>query len=99
MFLLDRGNIEAVIWVLVLLGIVAYTRNRMLASAILWALAASMKIFPGLLFLLFLARRKYRMFALAVTATVAFAVLALAGIGPTIRQAALRQLKKRAISA
>jgi hypothetical protein len=59
----------------------------MLLSAILWALAASMKINAGLLFPLFLAKRKYRMFAIAVTATVAFTVLALAGVGPTIRQA------------
>lgn len=36
-FLLDRGNIEVVIWTLVLLGIVVYTRNRMFTSAILWA--------------------------------------------------------------
>ena len=93
MFLLDRGNIEAVIWVLVLLGIAAYTRNRFPASAIFWAIAASMKIFPGLLFVLFLAKRKYRTFALAAAATITFAVLALAGIGPTIRQAAVDSSK------
>ncbi len=87
LFLIFRGNIEAVMWVLVLLGIVAYARNRMLTSAILWALAASMKITPGLLFVLFLARRKYRMFAIAIAVTVAFSILALAGVGPTIRQA------------
>jgi glycosyl transferase family 87 len=86
-FLISRGNIEAVMWVLVLLGIVAFTRNRMLISAILWALAASMKIVPGLLCLLFLARRKYRIFAIAVALTVAFSVLGLAGVGPTISQA------------
>ena len=86
-YLIIRGNIEAVIWVLILLGIVAYTRNRMLTSAILWALATSMKIAPGLLFALFLAKRKYRMFAIAIAVTVAFSVLALAGVGPTIRQA------------
>lgn len=86
--LIDRGNIEAVIWVLVLLGIVAYTRDRILTSAILWALATSMKITSGLLFVLFLAKRKYGMFVLAIVATVAFSVLALAGVGPTIRQAA-----------
>ena len=47
-----------------------------------------MKIFPRLLFLLFLAKRRYWMFVLAVAATATFTVLALAGIGPTIRQAA-----------
>jgi hypothetical protein len=86
-YLIIRGNIEAVIWVLILLGIVAYTRNRMLTSAILWALATSMKIAPGLLFALFLAKRRYRIFAIAIAVTVAFSVLALAGVGPTIRQA------------
>ena len=88
LFLLDRANIEAVIWVLILLGIVGFTRNRMLSPAVLLGLAASMKIFPGLLFLLFLAKRKYGAFALAIAATALFSILALAGIGPSIRQAA-----------
>ncbi len=87
-FLVDRGNIEGVIWVLILLGAVAYIRNRTVISAIVWGLAASMKIFPGLLFALFLARRKFGTFAVGVAATVAFSLLALAGIGPTIHQAA-----------
>jgi hypothetical protein len=87
-FLIDRGNIEAVIWLLILLGVVAFARNRMLISAILWSLAASMKIFPGLLFVLFLARRKFGTFVVALAATAAFSLLALAGIGPTIHQAA-----------
>ena len=88
LFLLDRANIEAVIWVLILLSIVAYTRNRMLIAALLLGLATSMKIFPGLLFLLFLAKRKYGAFALAIAATAVFSIAALAGIGPSIRQAA-----------
>jgi hypothetical protein len=95
-FLLDRGNIEAVIWALVLLGIVAYTRNRMFTSAILWALAASMKIFPCLLFAMFLARRKYRVFGFAIAATAMLTLLALAGVGPTIHQAALASSKSTA---
>jgi hypothetical protein len=65
----------------------------MLTSAILWGLAAAMKIFPGLLFVLFLARRKYGIFAVAIASTLVFSVLALAGIGPTIRQAALDSKK------
>jgi hypothetical protein len=95
-FLVDRGNIEAVIWLLVLLGVVAFARNRMLVSAILWSLAASMKIFPGLLFVLFLARRKFGTFVVAIAATAAFSLLALGGIGPTIHQAALESSKSAA---
>jgi hypothetical protein len=95
-FLIDRGNIEAVIWVLILLGVVAFTRKRMLPSAILWSIAASMKIFPGLLFMLFIARRKFGTFVVAIAATAAFSLLALAGIGPTIRQAAAESSKSAA---
>ena len=69
---------------LILLGVVAFTRNRMLMSAIVWGLAASMKVFPGLLFVLFVARRKFGAFAVAMAATAAFSLLAMAGIGPTI---------------
>src|SRR5262249_4391455 len=87
LYLIIRGNIEAVIWVLVLLGTIAYTRNRMLISAILWAVATSMKIIPGLLFLLFLAKRKYRIFAIAITVTAVVSIRALAGRGPYFRQA------------
>jgi hypothetical protein len=87
-FLIDRGNIEAFIWLLIVLGIVAFTRNRMLVAAIAWGLAASMKVFPGLLFVLFLVRRKFGTFVVAIAATAAFSILALAGIGPTIHEAA-----------
>jgi hypothetical protein len=91
--LLDRGNIEAVIWVFVLLGVVAYTRNKMYTSAILWAVAGSMKIFPTLLFAMFLAKRKYRVFGFAIGAIAALTLLALAGVGPSLRQAALDSSK------
>jgi Glycosyltransferase family 87 len=86
-FLIDRGNIEAIVWLLVLLGTYFYTKNRMAAAAILLAAAASMKIFPGLLFLLFLAKRKYGAFALAVVATGLITLGTLKGVGPTVHQA------------
>ena len=88
LFLLDRANIEAVLWVLILLGVVAFTRNRLATAAILWSVAASMKIYPALLCVLFLAKRKYWIFGLAVASTALISVLALAGVGPTIQQAA-----------
>jgi Glycosyltransferase family 87 len=94
--LLDRGNIETVIWIPVLLGVVAYSRNRLVTSAVLWSIAASMKIFPALLFVLFLSKRKYGTFALAIAATAIFTVLALAGVGPTIMQAASDSSKSAA---
>jgi hypothetical protein len=62
-------------------------------SAIVWGLAASMKLFPGLLFVLFLARRRFGAFAVGIAATATFSLLALAGIGPTIHQASLDSSK------
>jgi Glycosyltransferase family 87 len=88
LFLIDRGNIEAVVWLLTLLGIVAYVKDWMKSAALFLALAASMKIYPGLFFLLFLAKRRYWTFGLAVVATLTTYVLALAGVGPTIAKAA-----------
>jgi glycosyl transferase family 87 len=88
LLLLDRANIEAFIWVLVLLGLAAFARNQPMIAAILWAIAASMKVFPALLFVLFLARRRYGIFAAAIGLTALFMILALAGVGPSIHQAA-----------
>jgi hypothetical protein len=87
--LLDRGNIEAVMWVLVLLGLLAYLRQRFLVSAILWAAVAAMKISPGILFALFLRRRRYWMFFIGLAVTAGFTLISLFQVGPTIRQAFL----------
>jgi hypothetical protein len=55
-----------------------------------------MKIFPFLLFAMFLVRRKYRAFGFAIAATATITLLALAGVGPTIRQAAVDSSKSSA---
>jgi hypothetical protein len=61
-FLLDRGNIEGLIWVVLALGLASFAAGRYWLSAFLIGAAASMKPFPGVLLLLLLARRKYREF-------------------------------------
>lgn len=85
-FLLDRGNLEGVLWILILAGVWAYARNKPLAAAVLLGLAASFKIFPALLFTLFLARRDYRNFVVAIASAVLFFCLALAGFGSNFQQ-------------
>jgi hypothetical protein len=87
LFLLDRGNIEVFVWLLVLLGLVSFVRNWKYAAAVLFALAACMKIYPALFLLLFLPRKQYRAAALGVALTAALTVLALAAVGPTIPRA------------
>jgi hypothetical protein len=83
----DRANIEVFLWLFVLLGVISYLRNWKYAAAILFALAASMKIYPALFFLLFLPRRQYKAFALGIIATATFSLAALAAVGPTISTA------------
>jgi hypothetical protein len=89
LFLLDRGNLEGLIWFLVMLGVWLFYKKSYYGSAIVLALAASMKIFPALLFLLFIAKKKYAVFAVASLTVVVVTVLSLAGVGPTLKQAVL----------
>jgi hypothetical protein len=86
-FLLDRGNIEVFLWLFVLLGLVCYVRNWKYAAAFFFALAACMKIYPALYFLLFLPRRQYKAAAVGVLLTAGFSLAALAAVGPTVPQA------------
>jgi hypothetical protein len=80
-FLLQRANIELVLWMLVALGLLAYTRGWPYAAAILFGLAAACKLYPIFLVGLFL-RRKQDLpifltgivtFLLAMGASIAFA--------------------------
>lgn len=86
-FLLDRGNIEVFIWLFVLAGLVSFVREWKYLAAFFFALAACMKIYPAIFFLLFLARRQYKAAVLGIALTVGFSVAALAAVGPTIPQA------------
>jgi hypothetical protein len=87
MFLLDRGNIEVFLWLFVVAGLVSFVRDWKYTAAFFFALAACMKIYPALYFLLFLPRRQYKAAALGCVLTAGFSVAALAVVGPTVAQA------------
>ncbi len=79
-FLLDRANIEGLVWIATSLGLVFFVRRRYSSAALLLALAASMKIFSGVLLLLFLAKKQYPLLpqmylVYGVVVGVAFAVI------------------------
>ena len=59
-FLIDRGNIEMVNWVLIAVGVTTYWHKRWYAAAALFGIAASFKIFPLMLLKLLVSARKYR---------------------------------------
>jgi hypothetical protein len=87
MFLLDRGNIEGLAWILVLAGLLAFIREKHLLAGSLFAVAAAMKIVPGLFLLLLIPKRRYKELVAATTVGVGVTLASLAVIGPSIGQA------------
>ncbi len=81
--LLQRGNIELLLWIFASCGIWAYLRHRDNAAAVLWALAGATKLYPLIFLLLLLPRRQYRAFALGVAAFVTVSVLSMWYLGPS----------------
>jgi len=85
--LVHEGNVELAVWILTATGVWAYlkdSRGGDDAAAVLWGLAAAMKLFPAVLLILFLPRGRWRAFALGVAAFAAATVLALWWLGPTM---------------
>jgi Glycosyltransferase family 87 len=84
MFVFERANMEGFIWAVLALGLTAFVARHHKTAGVLFALAASMKLFPGLLLLLLLARRRYKEFAASVAAVAVFVVAGLWFLGPSI---------------
>jgi hypothetical protein len=82
--LVHQGNIELVLWIFAAAGVWAFLRGHGDAAAVLWGLAAAMKLFPVVLLLLLLPRRRYRAFAVGVGTFVAATVGSLWWLGPTV---------------
>jgi hypothetical protein len=82
--LLQRGNIELFVWIFTAVGAWAFLRGRDDAAAVLWGLAAAVKLYPIVLLALLLPRRRWRAFALGVTSFVGVTLASLMWLGPTI---------------
>ena len=85
--LVVQGNIEIFLWIFAAAGTWAYLRDRDDAAAIFWGLAAASKLFPAILLVLLLARRKFRAFAIGMFVFVAISALSAAYLGPDIATA------------
>ncbi len=83
-FLLDRANIEGLVWITTVVASFVFVRRHFTASAILFGIAAGMKIFPGALLLLFLVNRRYRELTIGVVSAFLCNLAALAIAGPDI---------------
>lgn len=82
-FMIERGNIELVVCILVFLGFFFYLRRRHNLAATLLGVAASIKIFPVIFFGILLHRRRYGALALAVGVAIVSDIFATWFAGPT----------------
>jgi hypothetical protein len=82
--LVVQGNIEIFLWIFAAVGVWAYLRDHDDVAAVLWGLAAASKLYPLVLLMLFLPRRKSRAFSVGVVVFVAVSVLSLLYLGPDL---------------
>jgi hypothetical protein len=87
-FLIQRGNIEFLVWFIGSLGVWLFFAGRTNASAVLIGVAASLKLYPFIFLGLFLPRRKYGGFFLGIASFAIVTVASMYAIGPTIAAAA-----------
>ena len=66
LFVFERANMEGIVWVVLALGLTAFVARHHKTAGVLFALAASMKLYPGVLLLLLVARKRYRELAISV---------------------------------
>ena len=88
-FLIQRANIEIVLWIIIALGILAYRKNIAIPTAILFGLAASVKLYPIFLLGLFLKRKRdLPAFVIGLLTAILSLAAAIAYAGPTFSVAA-----------
>ncbi len=83
-FLLERGNFEVFVWLLVAAGLAAFLKDWKYAAAIFFALAICAKIYPALFLLLFIPRRQYWPILLSCVTVVVVFLASLAGAGTPV---------------
>jgi hypothetical protein len=86
-YLLDTGNIEGMVVMLLGLGVLAVLRGWAWTGAVLIAFAGAMKIYPILLLALLFSKRRYNPLAGGIALAMGFTVGSLAILGPGIRSA------------
>ena len=80
--MVHQGNVEVVLWIFTAVGVLAFWRGHDDAAAMLWGLAAAMKLFPIVLLVLLLPRRQWRAIAVGVGTFVGATLWALWWLGP-----------------
>jgi len=85
--MVHQGNVEIVLWMFTAVGVLMFLRGHNDAAAVLWGLAAAMKMFPMVLLVLLLPRGKWRAFAVGAGTFFGATLWALWWLGPSVRVA------------
>jgi hypothetical protein len=91
--LLQRGNVELLLWIFAATGTWLFLRGYDDGAAILWALAAAAKLYPIIFFALLLSRRQYRAVVLGLASFLAVSVASMLYLGPDLRTAWVGSLR------
>jgi Glycosyltransferase family 87 len=87
LFLIERANMEGTIFALCGAALAAFFTRRYLLFGLLISVAASMKVFPAILFALLLGRKRYWELAVSIALIVPIEIVSLWIIGPSISAA------------
>ena len=89
-FGLQRGNIEALSWMILAAAIWAYSSERVLTAAVLIGVVGSVKIYPLLFLGIFFKKREYRAIAAGIASFAVVTLLGLVFLEPNILDSAQR---------
>jgi hypothetical protein len=85
--LVPQANVELFLWIFAAAGVVAFLRGREHAAAVLWGLAAATKLYPIILLLLFVPRRRVEAFLTGMATFGCATLLSMMWMGPTVAEA------------
>lgn len=82
--LIQRGNLELIVWILAASGSLLWLRDRDDAAAVFWGFAGAIKLYPLILLILLLPRRKFRAFFLGIGSFLMVSWVSLIYLGPGV---------------
>ncbi len=84
LLVIDRGNMEILVWIALALATWALATGREYLAASSFGVAASLKLFPFIFLGIFLSKRRYRELAVGCAVFAGVSVASLAVLGPTV---------------
>ena len=82
--LLQRGNVEMFLWIFTATAVWLFFRGQENWAAVLFGMAAALKLYPVILLGLLLPRRRWQAFAIGLATFVGVSVASMAWLGPSI---------------